>query len=235
VNHEQQKIWDRIQTYNIAGSQSDIFIKKLMTELDCSKSYCKGAETEYKRFIFLAAISTAPVTPSKIIDSVWHTHLLFSRSYWQEFCPEIVGKALHHEPSGDEDADKMNQQFHQTLSLYQQYFGISPPPEYCLSTESTKGKASKHQTAYASGAIALAGVMGVAVAESSDYIEPKADLVSIGLFIALVVAFYFIYKLFTGSSKKNKTKTKNNNNSGSGCSSSDCSSSCGSSCGGGGD
>jgi hypothetical protein len=37
-------------------------------------------------------ISTHIVTPSEQVDQVWHLHLTYTRSYWDEFCPNVLGQ-----------------------------------------------------------------------------------------------------------------------------------------------
>ncbi|MFN7741158.1 MAG: glycine-rich domain-containing protein [Cyanobacteriota bacterium] len=54
---------------------------------------------EYRRFLFLAMQAGHPVSPSRPVDLAWHQHLLDTRSYWQEFCPRVLGRPLHHTPS----------------------------------------------------------------------------------------------------------------------------------------
>ena len=47
---------------------------------------------EYKKFMYLAATSNQMVSPSEIVDIVWHQHLIFTQSY-KEFC-DILGKKI---------------------------------------------------------------------------------------------------------------------------------------------
>jgi hypothetical protein len=52
---------------------------------------------EYKKFIYLGAVSDFVVTPSKIIDQVWHEHLLFTKAY-RDFCSDVPGFSFDHNP-----------------------------------------------------------------------------------------------------------------------------------------
>src|SRR5947199_354356 len=72
---------------------------------------------EYRRFAFLAVAAGHPVSPSDAVDQVWHLHLLYTRSYWVQFCGEVLGKPLHHEPStgGGGEAAKFDAWYGQTL------------------------------------------------------------------------------------------------------------------------
>ena len=85
---------------------------------------------EYRRFAFLAAVAGHSVSPSEIVDEVWHLHLLYSLAYWNDFCPHVLQKPLHHFPSTGTPADqaKHGDWYARTLDSYQRYFG-SPPDD----------------------------------------------------------------------------------------------------------
>lgn len=70
-----------------------------MKENGWSHRYAQRVMEEYKRFTFLAVVAGHPVSPSDPVDQVWHLHLSYTRSYWQDFCPNILQTPLHHEPS----------------------------------------------------------------------------------------------------------------------------------------
>jgi hypothetical protein len=95
---------------------------KLAWEHHWSEIYTLRAMNEYKKFIFLARIAEGMVAPSITIDCVWHYHLLYTYSYWEELCHQILGKPLHHYP-GDRDSPE---RFDYTIQLYQSYFGLPP-------------------------------------------------------------------------------------------------------------
>lgn len=66
----------------------------------------------------------APVVPSKLVDLVWHEHVLDTQTY-QRDCLRMFGHYLHHAPSfggGDEKAEMVAQQ-QDMLSLYRTQFG----------------------------------------------------------------------------------------------------------------
>ena len=48
-------------------------------------------------FLAAAAVTTAPIGPSDLVDIGWHTFLLHTRDY-AEFCDRIAGRFIHHEP-----------------------------------------------------------------------------------------------------------------------------------------
>ncbi|MEZ6192343.1 MAG: hypothetical protein R3C45_13785 [Phycisphaerales bacterium] len=46
---------------------------------------------EYRRFCYLAIAAGHTVTPSDEVDQAWHLHLLYTRDYWEDFCPNVLG------------------------------------------------------------------------------------------------------------------------------------------------
>ncbi|MBV8500148.1 MAG: TIGR04222 domain-containing membrane protein [Paucibacter sp.] len=87
---------------------------------------CAAIE-EYRRFCLLAISGTQLAVPSDAVDQVWHLHLTFTRDYWQRFCPEVLGRDLHHEPGDAASSALMRERYAQTLACYAETFG--PPPE----------------------------------------------------------------------------------------------------------
>lgn len=84
---------------------------------------------EYKKFVFLSQVANHQVSPSTIVDRVWHLHLLYTHSYWNEFCGKVLNQPLHHVPSlgGKSEGLKYRYQYQQTLTSYTHYFGTPPP------------------------------------------------------------------------------------------------------------
>jgi hypothetical protein len=113
-------------------SASFKFSDRLAHENGWSLAFAKGAIAEYKKFIYLAATSPTPVTPSDIVDQVWHLHLTYSRSYWDEMCSEILGKKLHHGPTkgGANEDSKYRDLYTATLDAYRREFNAEPPRDY---------------------------------------------------------------------------------------------------------
>jgi hypothetical protein len=79
----------------------------------------------------LAMVAGHPVTPSDPVDQVWHLHLTYSRSYWEDFCPNALGKALHHEPTrgGWTEQQRFTEWYQQTLESYERLLGHLPPSD----------------------------------------------------------------------------------------------------------
>lgn len=86
---------------------------------------------EYKKFVFLGVISHYDVTPSVIIDKVWHEHQLFTKGY-REFCANVLKQHFDHSPElipFNSQTEVFNAQYQKTLAFYEHEFGTRPPPE----------------------------------------------------------------------------------------------------------
>ena len=73
---------------------------------------------EYKRFVFLAMAAGHPVTPLDEVDQVWHLHLCYTRSYWEDLCGEVLRAPLHHGPTrgGAAERARFDDQYRRTLA-----------------------------------------------------------------------------------------------------------------------
>ena len=105
------------------------FEQRLAEENNWSSSYVKKVIVEYKRFLFLAVTCSHSVTPSWEVDQAWHLHLLYSRSYWDELCNQVLQFPLHHNPTkgGDNQGKKFFNDYTKTLESYKKTFSTPPP------------------------------------------------------------------------------------------------------------
>ncbi|WP_177763866.1 glycine-rich domain-containing protein [Flavobacterium sp. I3-2] len=143
-----QELWNRILNFNFDFPQSEFgFTTRLAKENYWTLNFTKKAILEYKKFMYLAATSNVMVSPSEIVDVVWHQHLIFTKSY-QKFCT-ILGKQIQHIPSthNKEDYAKFKQAKEQTKILYEQNFGNQPEEIWSFNTmfESLKLKKAKYK------------------------------------------------------------------------------------------
>jgi hypothetical protein len=104
------------------------FSVKLAWEYRWEQTYTIRAIQEYKKFIFLAMVADHIVSPSTIVDRVWHHHLLFTHSYWDDLCGKVLNKSLHHTLGfgGKDEALKHYHLYERTLETYRKYFGTPP-------------------------------------------------------------------------------------------------------------
>ena len=122
-------VWKKIEGCALADLEEGSFLAKLNLEHQWTNGFTERAINEYKRFIYLAVIAKHPVSPSRIVDQVWHVHLSYTNHYWNEFCPNILNKNIHHRPSNGSKEAQANDRssFTQTLELYRTEFATEPP------------------------------------------------------------------------------------------------------------
>ncbi len=124
------EIWQRAQAFAMEEEGQQGFSLRLASRNVWTHSFTAAAIEEYRRFMYLAAISERMVSPSHIVDLIWHEHLTFSRSY-AAFC-EQLGKKIHHEPSTHKrgDREKFAEASAYTFSLYEREFETAPPAAF---------------------------------------------------------------------------------------------------------
>lgn len=230
-------------------------LARVQKEQGWTEEFTLGAADEYRKFICLAVTSPHPVTPSQIVDEVWHTHLMFTRDYWERLMP-LLPKPLHHEPGtgAPGDAEHFAAQYVQTLEAYQEAFGSPAPAAYWPDPRRVQPAASA-QPIHAGRAnwklLVSAFVAGAAFLMSHALVFMVISFVVTMVFTSLIsraaqaqggigsggsdggVGFF---AFGSDSSGSDSTCTPDSGSSDSGCgdSGSSCGSSCGSGCGGGG-
>jgi hypothetical protein len=132
MNNSEQILYERIMCFSFNdGNEMLPFEKRLSLENGWTDDFCTRVIDEYKRFVFLAIVAGHSVSPSDQIDQVWHLHLIYSKSYWNHFCPQVLGKELHHMPTngGPQEMEKFRQWYQDTLDSYHHFFGQKPPED----------------------------------------------------------------------------------------------------------
>ena len=86
------------------------------------------AEMDYRRFLHLHLLYPGlEIVPTKLIDEVWHQHILDTRAYAKD-CQELFGEFLHHYPyfgmHGEDDQANLQTCFERTQKLWIDCFGI---------------------------------------------------------------------------------------------------------------
>ncbi|UQB68806.1 DUF1399 domain-containing protein [Epilithonimonas zeae] len=122
-----KELWDEILQFDFDDPPSEYgFTTRLANENFWTEAFTELAILEYKKFMYLAATSEMMVSPSEIVDTVWHQHLIFTQSY-QNFCT-LIGKQIQHIPSTHNRAEfeKFSQAKERTQKLYSDVFGEQP-------------------------------------------------------------------------------------------------------------
>jgi hypothetical protein len=99
-------------------------------------------EAEYRRFLALhTAHPEAEIVPCRIVDAMWHRHILDTRAYAAD-CDRIFGSFLHHFPyfglRGEADARALKRAYDDTLQLYRDAFGEPPDATWTSSDGSSR-------------------------------------------------------------------------------------------------
>ncbi len=135
----QQALYTRLEAYRFDADGARLsFADRLARDNGWSDLYALRAIAEYKRFMFLVC-TAAPgeaSTPSDAVDQVWHLHLLYTRAYWEEFCPHVLRQTVHHGPTrgGTAERGRYHDQYAATLARYA-LFWRKPPGDLWPSPE----------------------------------------------------------------------------------------------------
>lgn len=123
-------LWDSIHAkFGRTDSSTHAFAHKISRQCGWSKAFALKSISEYKKFVYLGLVSDFAVTPSEIIDKVWHRHILFSTAY-RQFCDEVIEHHFDHNPElifTESQTETFQQQYFQTLELYKKEFNTDPP------------------------------------------------------------------------------------------------------------
>jgi hypothetical protein len=120
-------LWVKIAQFDLDATPGEYtFSLRCADENSWTQNFTTQAINEYKKFMLLASTAGAMVSPSEIVDVVWHQHLIFTESY-KEFCA-ILGQKIEHIPSTHHKADsaKFQQAKVHTEKLYKESFGEQP-------------------------------------------------------------------------------------------------------------
>ena len=126
-------LWDRVASaFGNTDASTRAFANKLARKLGWHPRFALRAIDEYRKFVYLGVVADFSVTPPKIIDQVWHEHLLFSRAY-REFCRDVLQRDFDHSPElvpSDEQIAQYEAQYDATLELYHTEFNVTPPAAF---------------------------------------------------------------------------------------------------------
>ncbi len=126
-------LFDSIRAvFSGSDASTQAFADKLARKLSWDRGFALRAIGEYKKFVYLGVVSNFPVTPPRVIDQVWHEHLLFSSGY-REFCAQVLGRNFDHHPElvpTDEQTATFRDQYAATLELYEREFDREAPEAF---------------------------------------------------------------------------------------------------------
>lgn len=141
-------LWERIEAFSFdAGPTTYPFWTRLASENGWSTSFTARVITEYRRFVCLAVVAGHQVSPSDQVDQVWHLHLLYTESYWNRLCRDVLGVPLHHHPTtgGTSERAKFDEWYRKTLESYRRVFLEDPPADIWPDPDSRTGGHDRYQ------------------------------------------------------------------------------------------
>ncbi len=129
-----RELWKAVEGFEIdevkeGRGPERTFEARLAEEQGWSREFASRVVGEYRKFVYLAAVGGHPVTPSEAVDEAWHLHLMYTRSYWERLCGEVLKRPLHHEPSrgGGREEKEFEDWYLRTLKTYREVFGEEAP------------------------------------------------------------------------------------------------------------
>ncbi|KRD08911.1 hypothetical protein ASE21_13740 [Flavobacterium sp. Root901] len=144
-------LWEKALAFSFDQPNDQYgFSTRLALKNHWTVNFTQSAIIEYKKFMLLAATNNEMVSPSEIVDIVWHEHLIFTNSY-TDFC-NVLGKRIEHIPSthNRSEFEKFQTAKERTTGLYEINFGKQPAEIwyyqnelYSLHLEKSKYEASK--------------------------------------------------------------------------------------------
>lgn len=132
MNLTDDPLWSKLEAFELDVSGDSLtFTRRLARENGWSPDFAGRVVEEYRRFLFVAMRAGHPVTPSDEVDQAWHLHLVYTHSYWDELCGEVLGRPLHHGPTrgGRAEDDKYHDWYEKTLASYERVFARTPPAD----------------------------------------------------------------------------------------------------------
>ncbi len=130
-------LWHGIRDFQLDAPDARFpFSKRLARENGWTWAFALKVIEEYKRFSYLATRAGHPVSPSEEVDQAWHLHLLYTHSYWVDFCGLVLGRPFHHGPGagGAAEGAKYRDWYQDTLDSYGRLFGEPAPTEFWPAT-----------------------------------------------------------------------------------------------------
>ena len=121
-----QKVWN----YDLTVIEASV--KKYQPNIDIDK-----VMPQYRSFFYLAAFTKEKLpVPSKAVDGIWHTAILYTIEY-AKFCQYIAGNFIHHTPIDVPlTSEQIERRYNKLLSLSKEHFGdmlFDFDADYCSS------------------------------------------------------------------------------------------------------
>lgn len=122
------ELWTRIKPHKFMQDE-DVFLPgRLKSEFRWNKVKSNAALREFRKFIYLCAISKLPLVPSAEIYALWREMVFLIPDEWDGVCLDMSGHTLRHLslPDTRERWDR----YETTRNLYEREFGHPAPSEH---------------------------------------------------------------------------------------------------------
>ena len=127
-------LWARIRDHVLMTDGAVLAVR--LTEVHPVHSgTAQNVLEEYRRFLYLTAISATRTVPSRAVDAVWHLHLEEGADDYAALCAGI-GRTLHHRPGTPPGHDD---DFAFTKRRYAEEFDTDPPEAYWGAPRARRG------------------------------------------------------------------------------------------------
>eukprot|EP01084_Bolivina_argentea_P223086 377511_1 len=101
-------------------------LHKVSSENGWTNEFTLKVGEEYTKFLYMIKHYGSPAVPSKMVDLIWHQHILDTKSYMNDM-KNIFGKYIHHSPAYTEMERKDNgDKFKIFRERYHKLFGEMP-------------------------------------------------------------------------------------------------------------
>lgn len=115
-------LWHRLEGYSFHERPlTRSLVDRLEEETGHSVDVCYILVEEYRRFMYLVGSTGETLAPSPIVDVVWRLHADDKKAYFQDFCPRVIGRTIHH--PGDLPPFQDDPDYLRTLDYYAEEFG----------------------------------------------------------------------------------------------------------------
>lgn len=120
---------DHYSPMNIDLDRFNSKLQKEYPDLFPDNATSESAILEYRRMLILNQMyPEMPVVPSKLVDRVWHAHILDTVRYHRD-CLRMFGRYIHHAPSfgGEDEKIKLRADHNVMLEKYENHFRETAP------------------------------------------------------------------------------------------------------------
>lgn len=136
-----RRLWHRLEGYSFHERPlTRSLVDRLEEETGHTVDVCYILVEEYRRFMYLVGSTGETLAPSPIVDVVWKLHVEDSKAYFEDFCPRVIGRTIHH--PGDLPPFQDDPAYLRTLDYYAEEFGrpqvqFWPDPDFASVRMST--------------------------------------------------------------------------------------------------